>query len=463
MAISFGSINTGLPKDIVKQIIAAEQVPVQQMEKRKEKVQDKQKLVTDLIDLMQKVKQNLANNSSARNLRELKVDTNEDVLGVTVDKNLANTGTYQIEVMELAQKSSAMSSGFADRKESYLGVGYIQYFLPNGESKDLYVDSDNSSLDGVANLINTNPETGLRATVINDGSGSDTPWRLLLSYADTGDNNLVEFPYLYFVDGDEDLYFEFEREARDAKVKIDGFEVEVPENKVKDLIPGMTLDLKKAKPGEEFTLKIGEDTEAVTGKINDLVETINGVLKFIKEQNTIDEKTDTSRTLGGDLILQTIEGRVRSAVFSDVLTESGYRRLADLGISFQKDGLLGMDQKKFDAALASDFNAVSQTLTGYYAPNGTRSQGFIQRFQGMVDTVLKYPDGVLTTRKNSLQSKMADIDRRIEQKQRLIEQKEKNLKEKFARLEETISRIKTQGAGLAALGAQSADPVQQLG
>ena len=38
------------------------------------------------------------------------------------------------------------------------------------------------------------------------------------------------------------------------------------------------------------------------------------------------------------------------------------------------------------------------------------------------------------------------------------------LKEKFARLEETISKIRTQGSGLAALGAGAGfNPVTQLG
>ena len=52
---------------------------------------------------------------------------------------------------------------------------------------------------------------------------------------------------------------------------------------------------------------------------------------------------------------------------------------------------------------------------------------------------------------------------RIRLVRKLLNQKEKNLKEKFARLEETISRIKTQGAGIASLGAQAPDPVTQLG
>ncbi|MCP4913845.1 MAG: flagellar filament capping protein FliD [Oligoflexia bacterium] len=462
MGISFGSINTGLPKDIVKQIIEAEKIPLKKMEGRKGKIKDKQALVDELTALMKEVRSNVLANGNARSLKELKVDTNNDIVDVTVDKNVAGNGNYQFEVVSLAQKSSAMSSGFADKDESYLGVGFIQYFLPNGESREIYVDSDNSSLNGIAKMINKDSDNGLNATVIDDGSGSENPYRLLLSLSETGDGQRAEFPYFYFVDGEDDFYLEQEREAKDAVVKIDGFEVEVPENTVKDLIPGMTIDLKKAKPGEEFSIQVGEDKDAVTGKINDFVDSINKVLGFIKEQNNLDENTDTSRTLGGDIILQTIEGRVRNAVFQDVETSDGFKRLSDIGITFQRDGLLAVDQKKFEAVLAKNYNIVSEVLVGRFREDGTKSKGFIDNFGEFAKQALKFPDGILTTRKSGLQSKIDQIDRRIEQRQRIINQKEKNLKDKFARLEGTISRIQAQGSGLAALGAQTPQ-VQQLG
>jgi flagellar hook-associated protein 2 len=464
LSIAFGSINTGLPKDIVKQIISAEQIPIQKMEERKGKIQEKQKLVNQMTDLMQKVKDNLAKNSSAQSLKELKVDTNNEMIGVTFDKNVADVGNYQLEVVQLAQKSSAMTSGFADKDESYVGVGFIQYSLPSGDTKEIYVDSDNASLTGIAKLINADTASGMRATVVNDGSGSDTPWRLIVSVPETGDASKAEFPSMYFIDGEQDLYIEFERAARDAKIKVDGFEIEVPENKVKDVIPGVTIDLKKAKPGEEFSLQVGDDKQAVTGKIGDLVESLNEVLKFIHTQNSIDEKTDTSKTLGGDMILQTIESRIRSEIFKDSLTEAGYRRLGDIGITFQRDGMLALDQKKFEAALSENYKVVSQVLTGYNTPEGGRHPGFVERFGKMVEDSLRSPDGVLSSRKRSIQTNIEQIDRRIDQRQRIIEQKERNLKDKFARLEETMSRIKSQGAGVAALGsAADVNPVQQLG
>jgi flagellar hook-associated protein 2 len=463
LGISFGSINTGLPKDIVKKIMEAERIPIKNMENRKSKISDKKKLVSELGKLVEDIRGFLAQNINARSFRELKATTGNDAIAVTVDKNVARTGNTSIEVVQLAKKSSAMSSGFADPEKSYVGVGYITYTLPNGDSKEIYIDSDDASLKGIARVINGDTENGLHANVVNDGSGSETPWRLILSMDQTGDQNKAEFPYFYFIDGDEDFYIEYERPAQDAKVKIDGFEVEVPKNKVKDLIPGVTLDLKKAKPGEEINIDVEEDVEAATGKIGDLVDKLNAVFKFIKDQNNLDEKTDTSRTLGGDIILQTIESRLRAAIFQDVQTKAGPRRLADLGISFTREGMLKYDKDKFTNMVKNNSDVVGQILSGYYLPEGGKSRGFIDNLNEAVDKALRYPDGIISSRKKSLQNKIDQIDRRIVQRERMLKQKEKNLKNKFARLEGTISRIKSQGAGLAGMTGGGASPVQQLG
>ncbi|OUR93033.1 hypothetical protein A9Q84_21250 [Halobacteriovorax marinus] len=459
-SISFGSIATGLPKDIVKQLIAAEKIPLANMEGRKSKISDKKGLVGELIKLMEGVKGSVLQNGSARSLRELQVQTNEDIISVNADKNIAQPGTYQLEVIALAQKSSAMTAGFEDPDESYIGVGFIQYYLPNGDSRELYVDSENANLNSLAKLINRDSDNGLRASVVNDGSGGDEPWRIILSLEETGDEKRAEFPYFYFVDGENDLYLEFEREAHDAKIRLDGFEIELPENKATDLIPGVTIDLKKAKPGEEFSLNITEDSDAVTEKISGLVENINAVLKFIKNQNNLDESTDTSRTLGGDIILQSLESRMRATVFKDIQTEFGFKRFGDLGIKFQRDGLLKLETEELSNHLSKNYKLVTQVLTGHFGEEG-KTKGFIDHLGDTVKAALQFPNGLLQSRKRSLQTNIDQIDRRIVNKERMIEQKEKNLKDKFARLEGTISRMKSQGAGIQAMG--GSNPVTQLG
>lgn len=452
MSISFGSINSGLPPDIVQQIMRAERLPLQKMDAKKGKVLEKQGLLKELMDKVENVRGSLATSSNARSLRELQVNANEEIVNVTADKNIAEPASYQFEVESLARKSSAMTSGFPDRDESSVGVGFIQYYLPDGEKEEIYIDSSNSTLDSVAEVINRDNSNGLRANVINDGSGSDKPWRLLLSLEDTGDQKAANFPYFYFVDGDEDLYIEFEREAQDAKVKLDGFEIELPDNKASELIPGVNIDLKKAKPGEEFTIKISEDTEAISGKITNVIDSVNEVLQFIKDQNNMDANTDTSRTLGGDIILQNLESRIRAAVFRDVETSDGPKKVSEIGVRFQRSGLLKLDPKEFEAALSKNYQAITEVLTGMYKPEGGKTDGFIDNLQELANAALRRPDGLLASRNRSFDRNIDQVDRRIEQKQRILEQKEQGLKRKFAKLESTMSRIQGQAAGVNSIG-----------
>ena len=462
MGISFGSINSGLPKDIVQQLVAAEKIPLRGMEEKKDKINSKKALLADLTSRVEKLKGNIYANKGDRSFRELSVNVSGDSISANVDKNIAEPGAYQIEVVQLAQKSSAISNGVEDKDKTYIGVGYIQYDLPNGETKEVYVDQEHSSLSGIAKLINADSENGMRANVVNSGDGSDEPWKLIISLEETGDDNKAIFPNLYLVDGEVDLWFENHRDAQDAKIKLDGFEIEIPSNQATEVIPGVTLDLKKAKPGEEISVEIVEDTAKIATKMEDIVKSINDVLTFIKEQNAMDETTDTSRTLGGDITLQTIESRVRTAVFSGIQTDFGAKRVSEIGISFQRNGLLSLDTEKFKVALESNYREVSQIVAGKYTKENGKIKGFIDNLENVVEGALRRPSGTLTSRKQGLDSQIKQIDRRIENKQRQIEQKERVLKAKFARLEETISKIQSQGSGLAGLGG-GFNPVQQLG
>ncbi len=420
------------------------------MEARKEKIENKKNLVGQLTTLVENMRGEILKNKTERSLRELAVNTGGATnIAVSADKNVALPGKYQLEVLELAQNASAVTNGVEDKDKTYIGVGYMRAVMSNGKEKEIYVDEAHSSLTGVAKLLNGDPDLGMKATVVNDGKGSDEPWRLMVSLSGTGDEENGEFPYLYLVDGEVDLYFDEEKPAKDAKVKLDGFEIEVPSNKVTDLIPGLTIDLKKAKPGEDLNIEITEDVAKIGGKFQSLVDNINNVLKFIKEQNTLDEKSDTSKTLGGDLTLTTIEGKIRTAIFSPIMTDSGPMRMGDLGVSFQRDGLLKFDSGKFEATLAKDYKAVSQTLTGKYDPAVGKTKGFMDILDETAKSLTSPPNGILPSRKSGLTNNIGQIDRQIQTRERMIARKEEVLKAKFARLEETISKIKGQGAGLA--------------
>ena len=440
----------------------AERIPINKMEQRKAKMLEKSALVEQLSKLVENVKTDLDASNSRRSLKEVKVETKDDIVDVQVDKNEVTPGSHQIEVISLAQSASAMTNGFSDPEESYVGVGYVKYTLPNGEQDEIFIGQSDASLNGIARKINQTSEGNITATVVNDGSGSDTPWRINLALANMGDEQNPEWPHLYFVDGDEDLFLEFERPPKDAKIKFNGFEIEAPNNKLESLIPGAVVSLKKASPGDEFSIKITEDTKKITDKISNLVKNINGVFAFIKEQNQLNESTDTSRTLGGDILLQSLESRLRAAIFTYIDTSVGAKRIGDYGINFQKSGLLKLDAQKFEKETRENYKVTSEFLVGRLE-DGERIPGFIEQLKKVVDSALQFPNGILRSRKNSLSSNVQRMDNRIKQKERFLARKEDNLKQRFARLESTVSSLKSQGAGLSALGAGQPNIVQQLG
>jgi flagellar hook-associated protein 2 len=231
-------------------------------------------------------------------------------------------------------------------------------------------------------------------------------------------------------------------------VKVDGFEFEVGDNKVTDVIPGVTLDLKQANPGKTVNITVKEDREVVAGKVKTFVDGMNEVLKFIQQQNTLGKDTDTSSTLGGDSLLRSIENRMRSLIQNPQYGVNGsINRLNQIGISFNRSGVLEYDEKKFNDTLAKDPGAVQRFLAG----DGF-SVGFIPAVRREVSTVLNSAFGPVAIRKRALQDKIGQMNDSIANKERQLSRKEEQLRNKFAKLEETMSKLKGQMGQVAAAG-----------
>ena len=60
--------------------------------------------------------------------------------------------------------------------------------------------------------------------------------------------------------------------------------------------------------------------------------------------------------------------------------------------------------------------------------NGLKTEGFVDHIRGTIDLALRQPDGLLRSRKRTLQTNIDQIDRRIENKERMLKQKSKHSK-----------------------------------
>jgi flagellar hook-associated protein 2 len=453
VAITFGSINTGLPPNIVEQLMEAERIPLKNMEAQKGKSEAKLKLVEELGTKLGEIRKNLGELAGTRGFSDIKlISGDNNVIQGTVDPATYQAGNWNVEVVSLAQKAGAITNGFPDKDHTSVGVGYLRFQTPDG-NRDVYINGSNNTLEGAAKQINA-AKVGVRATVINDRKDKDAPFKLVLSADGAGADKNVQYPRIYMLDGDQDMFFESEMEAKNGVIKVDGFEFEIADNTLKDIIPGVTLELKQATPGRSVNVTVKEDLEVVSGKVKNIVDAFNGVLGFIQTQNKLDKATDTSKTLGGDGMLRSVEMRLRELIQNPLYGIKGsVNTISQLGISFNRNGTLEFDQKKFNATLARAPEHVQNFLVG----DGF-STGFIAAVRREVGNLTNPAFGPITNRTKGLKEKIDQIDQRVSNKERQLQKKEELLRQKFSRLEEQMSKIKAQGAQVGAMGGGGAMP-----
>ncbi|OFZ17860.1 MAG: flagellar hook associated protein [Bdellovibrionales bacterium RBG_16_40_8] len=444
-SITLGGINTGLPPNLVEQIIEAEKAPVKNMQVRKERDETKLGLVNDLDTKLKAIENSLGTLASVKGFNDIKLESGDsNIITGTADLS-APKGSWNVEVIQLAQKAAAITNGFPDRDKAQIGTGYFKFNTQDGE-KEVFINNSNNTLDAAAAAINS-AGIGIKASVINDRKDSDNPYKLMLSGANVGGDNNIEYPTLYFLDGDQDLYFDKETEAQNGIIKLDGFELEINGNTVTDAIPGVALDIRQAAPGRQVNVTIKENREAVSGKINDFVKSMNDVLSFIQSQNQMNDKTDTSRTLGGDQIIRMVESRLRRLIQDPQYGVGGdITRLSQMGIEITRSGTLKLNEDKFNQTLASKPDHVKR----FFAGDGFKV-GFIPAVRKEIGVLTNSAFGAISNRKRALEDGIRRTDDNIANKEKALVRREEQLRRQFANLEETMGRLKQQGTAVGSM------------
>ena len=463
VGLRFDPMGGGQLKAALNAIVEADKQPIKVLEKRKEIENTKLKLFNDFKGKFTALQSSLGSMVGYSKFKELKAELGDgaSLASVTVDKEKANAGSWEVEVKELAERSSMISNGFTDPNKKVLGSGYITLQLANGDSQDIYVMNEEASLYGVASKINAIPDGVVKATVLKDESDAEKPYRLVLNARKDGAGNNVKVPQLYFVDGDEDFYIDKDKGSKNALLTVDGFDVELGSNDVPDFLQGVGMSLKQAKPGQKFTLNIKADYVKVTDKIKKVIDGVNGVLEFINKQNQVDESSDTKTTFAGDTSLQNIEFRMRNLMHegfgAHFENEDKFKifHLSEFGIEFDKKGVLSMKEDKFQKAMEGDFDGIAEALSG--------EKGFISQLKTVMESYTDPGTGVLASKDKSFQARIKQIDNDIATKERNLEKKTENLTQQFSRLQGSLSDMQKQQSYLSAtLGGGGGNPISQL-
>lgn len=438
MPVRMNGVGTGL-SSMVDQIMAAEREPIKNLEGKKKNIETRMSLVQDLEGKLNAIKSSLGGIVGNAKFQDYDLAVSDpDVIAGSVLAEKAVPGNWKLEVMRLAESSGTLSNIVSP--DAKLGVGYLKFNTPDGD-KSVYINDSNNTLKGIAQAINTGG-LGISATVVQDGADGSDGSRLILSSDYYGNNQDVEFPTIYLLDGQDDLFFDKERESKNGLIKINGFEVEVVGNKLEEVIPGVSLDLKSAKPGKSVDINLTENYKAIETKMRGFVDAMNGTLGFIQTQSRMDEKTDTSKTLGGDSSIRGIESRLRQMLQATVYGAGEINRLSQLGVEFNRSGTLEFKEDKFNKVLKEKPREVLAFLKG----DGSLNGGFIGKVRMGIDAATNSQTGMVSSKKKGLQSQITQIDRNIDSKEKSLATKEDQMRKKFSKMEETMAKLQAQSA-----------------
>jgi len=360
---------------------------------------------SDLVGFADSLEQMIADGS----LRSKATVSDESVLSATARAGLqADKFAATIVVNSLARAQSSYSGVVAD-KTAAIGAGTMTLTV-GGVQKTITVGSTNNSLEGLATAINASG-AGVTATIIADQGGS----RLILKGATGADN---AFTLTADAGADPGLAafatnggLSVGQSAANAEFTIDGVAFSRASNTIDDVVPGVSLTLKKAAPGQPVDLGANRPLDMIKQTVSDFVDVYNQLKKSLQAASKLSGVTTGLRELETQL----------QGLVNKVLTSNGsISKLSDIGISTAKDGTLTLDKTKLDKMLEADAGAVE----GLFNPlrDGTHNEISDPGIAGVLDAIRDKAiasDGVigrveksLTDKNKSLADQLSKVEER---------------------------------------------------
>ncbi len=215
--------------------------------------------------------------------------------------------------------------------------------------------------DGVINVLDTvSGSSSLSVSYVNDSSTT-----VDFSVATTGGSTVSGMTE--FTDASA---FTVAQAASDSQVRVDGFPagdwITSSSNSVDGVIEGVTLDLTQVtEAGKSVTLNISRDRSKLKENVKAMVDSYNKAVSHLKDVSKYDPATKKAGPLIGDITVRNLLSDLGSNFLGTAVgfnDSDTYSMASQIGIGFNRDGLLELDEDVFDSAVDDDFNAVLDLL-----------------------------------------------------------------------------------------------------
>jgi flagellar hook-associated protein 2 len=366
----------------------------------------------------------------------------------------------------LAQATKVVHDGWSDESASAVTNADATFsYTYGGQSVTLNVEGGTTLSQLAADINDDSDNPGVSASILNDGQGLPTSYKLVLTGSDTGAQYQISnvehtFDTSFSTGGGLGGGFIRTQWAANSMIKVDGYPAESDQwlqrdtNQVQGVVEGVTLNLHDA---GEAVITVSNNTGAIYGKIEALINSVNYAQSYIRQETKYDPDGEETGLLIGNYSYYILKSRIDTSLNTSVSGlvdgEDTYTHLSQIGIHTDPDaeGAWVIN----GATLMDALNTDAEAVANLFIENTTKgSTGVAARVKEEMKDLTDPSTGTLNVLISNYNDIIANIDKKIESEEDRIELYRERQTLRFARLEATLAELNAQASQLESAIAQ---------
>lgn len=424
---------------VLNALMAQERIPVTQLTAQQTALNNQKTFFTTFTSKLASLESAVASLTAA-NAFDGRAATVSDPTAATVQVGgTTPRGSYSIAVSSLAKAQvTGTSSTHTDRGSTIVASGGT--LTIGGVAVTLTGDV---TLDGLADAINSTPNIGVSASVVQNGGN----FQLALTGQATGAAN--SFAIANGLTGGAGVAFAATnaQAASNAEGTVNGIAFSTPTNTVDGVVPQSTLQLvKTAAPTNPIVITITGDRSSVKELVNKVRLAYNEVVAFIDDQQMA-AKEKNPASIGRDPLVRDLRSQLARVLNTERTVPGVFTAISQVGLGFTRTGQLEFNDAAFDSALDRDAAGVQNLFRGSGAATGA--------FSDLATTIAAYTSagGFLPTAQTRLNEQTTRISARLADMELRLAARREALQREFTAADLAIKQLNNSMGQLSSMGA----------
>jgi flagellar hook-associated protein 2 len=410
---------------VIDRAVRIASLPINQLNNQQTQLSSESSALTSLSGTFTSLQSSISSLSSSLGGSTYSVSYSDGTVATALAGASALPGTYTLQVVDPGSRASVLSNAtVTDPTTTSISSSGTFTLNVNGQSYDNIQPATNSLL-SLASAINTATAGAVQATVVNVGSPATPSYQLSIQNQkygpvsaltlDDGSGNILGAPTT----------------ATAVQYRVNGQPAVTPisgDTRTITLAPDVTVSVLKAGSTD---ITISQSTAGLASGITGFVNAYNSALKALDGQHG-----QNNGSLAGQSIINTLSQSLRS--LTGYAGTGSIQSIAEIGLTFDKDGVLSFDSSVLSAAASKDFKGVTDFLGS--ATDG----GFLKAATGVLNSITDSVTGILPTAISSVAGEIKNTNTQISQNQDRVDQLKERLSAQMAAADALIASMEQQ-------------------